>query len=127
MNTPAQSAAGLQHGTLHWTKVASLGVAIAISGNFSGWNYGLGVGGLGGYTRAVLGLSAGYMCGMAAGSALAVGAGLALTFIDAYASASVAVGGWQLKTAIMVAVIGLQLRGARDAVALTMVTGVVAV
>src|SRR5215471_13316883 len=45
---------GLQKGTLHWVNVASLGIAIAISGNFSGWNYGLGVGGLGGMAVAAV-------------------------------------------------------------------------
>ncbi|HVW68307.1 MAG TPA: amino acid permease [Steroidobacteraceae bacterium] len=161
MNTPVQPETGLQQGTLTWFKVASLGVAIAISGNFSGWNYGLGIGGLGGmfaaalamallffcltqcvaetaaalanevgfdgYTRAALGPSGGYMCGMAVAIALAVGAGLALSFIEAYASASMGFGGWELKAGIMIIVIALQLRGARDAVALTMVTGAVAV
>ena len=39
---------GLRQGTLSWPKVAALGTVIAISGGFSGWNYGLGLGGWGG-------------------------------------------------------------------------------
>jgi ethanolamine permease len=151
---------GLQKGSLHWVNVASLGIAIAISGNFSGWNYGLGIGGLGGmavaaaamavlffgltqcvaemaaslpgeagfdgYTRSALGPSAGFLCGMAVTIALAVGAGLAIAFIEAYASASLGIGGWPVKVATVVIVFGMQLRGARDAVSLTMITGFVA-
>ena len=45
----------LQTGSLGWMQIASLGVAIAISGNFSGWNYGLAAGGWGGmFIAAVL-------------------------------------------------------------------------
>ncbi len=44
----------LNAGALSWPKVAAMGVAIAISGNFVGWNYGLGVGGWGGMTTAAL-------------------------------------------------------------------------
>jgi ethanolamine permease len=161
MQSASQGAsAGLQKGLLHWVNVASLGIAIAISGNFSGWNFGLGVGGLGGmgvaaiamavlffgltqcvsemaasmpgeagfdgYTRAALGPSAGFLCGMSVAIALAVGAGLTLAFIEAYASASLGFGGWQIKVVTVAAVVGLQLRGARDAVSLTIVTGAVA-
>ena len=38
-------AATLERSALGWGRVAALGIAIAISGNFSGWNYGLAVGG----------------------------------------------------------------------------------
>ena len=44
----AAAPAKLKAGALHWLEVAALGIAIAISGNVSGWNYGLGVGGWGG-------------------------------------------------------------------------------
>ena len=159
-DTSQRTAGGLQKGTLHWVNVASLGIAIAISGNFSGWNFGLGVGGLGGmavaalamallfwgltqsvaemaaslpeaggfdgYARAALGPSAAFVCGMAVAIALAVGAGLTVAFIEAYARESLGWGGWPIKVVTVVAVIGLQLRGARDAVSLTMATGLVA-
>jgi ethanolamine permease len=62
MNTLSQPATGLRQGTLTWIKVASLGVAIAISGNFSGWNYGLGVGGLGGMLAAALAMALLFFC-----------------------------------------------------------------
>jgi ethanolamine permease len=154
------SNAGLQSGALTWTRVASLGVAIAISGNFSGWNYGLGVGGFGGmfvaalamaalffcltqclaevaaalpteagfdgYARFALGSTAGYVCGMSVAIALAIGGGLALSFIDAYAHASLGLHGWPVKVVLMATVIGLQLRGAHDAVSSSMIIGAVA-
>src|SRR6266850_2247532 len=44
----------LQIGALRWTRVAGLGVAIAVSGQFSGWNYGLTAGGWGGLVVAAL-------------------------------------------------------------------------
>jgi ethanolamine permease len=44
----------LQVGALRWTRVAGLGVAIAVSGQFSGWNYGLTAGGWGGLVVAAL-------------------------------------------------------------------------
>ena len=44
----------LQTGTLGLLRVAGLGIAIAISGQFSGWNYGLEVGGWGGLMSAAL-------------------------------------------------------------------------
>ncbi len=47
----------LQKGSLGALKVAALGVAIAISGNFSGWNYGLGLGGWGGMLVAALAMA----------------------------------------------------------------------
>ncbi len=52
----------LQTGTLGWVKVASIGIAIAISGNFSGWNYGLAIGGWGGMFAAALAMSALFFC-----------------------------------------------------------------
>jgi ethanolamine permease len=41
----AATAATLERSALDWRRVAALGIAIAISGNFSGWNYGLAVSG----------------------------------------------------------------------------------
>jgi len=49
--------ATLKAGSLHWLQVAALGIAIAISGNVSGWNYGLGVGGWGGMLIAALAMA----------------------------------------------------------------------
>ncbi len=39
------SASALDRSALDWRRVSALGIAIAISGNFAGWNYGLAVGG----------------------------------------------------------------------------------
>jgi ethanolamine permease len=162
-DSPAEISAApatLKAGSLHWLQVAALGIAIAISGNVSGWNYGLGVGGWGGmllaalamavlflcltqtlaelaaalpevggfdgYVRRALGPTAAYLAGMSVGIALAVGAGLAVSFSEAYMSAWLGVGGWPVKLAFLVCVMGLQLRGASEAVGLTVAVGVTA-
>src|SRR5712671_3844211 len=60
MSVPDGGAAAegtLKKGSLGWINVAALGAAIAISGNFSGWNYGLGVGGWGGMLVAAVGMA----------------------------------------------------------------------
>jgi len=152
--------ATLKAGALHWLQVSALGIAIAISGNVSGWNYGLGVGGWGGmflaalamavlflcltqslaelaaalpeaggfdgYVRRALGPTAAYLTGMSVAIALAVGAGLAVSFSEAYVSAWLGFGGWPVKLAFLVFVMGLQLRGASEAVGLTVAVGVAA-
>jgi ethanolamine permease len=41
----ATATATLERSALDWRRVSALGIAIAISGNFSGWNYGLAVSG----------------------------------------------------------------------------------
>jgi ethanolamine permease len=161
--TPVPAADGpakLKAGSLHWLQVAALGIAIAISGNVSGWNYGLGVGGWGGmliaalamavlflcltqslaelaaalpdaggfdgYVRRALGPTAAYLAGMSVAIALAVGAGLAVSFSEAYVSAWLGFGGWPVKLAFLIVVMGLQLRGASEAVGLTVAVGVTA-
>ncbi len=152
--------ATLKAGSLHWLQVAALGIAIAISGNVSGWNYGLAVGGWGGmliaalamavlflcltqslaelaaalpeaggfdgYVRRTLGPTPAYLAGMSVAIALAVGAGLAISFSEAYVSAWLGLGGWPIKIAFLVIVMGLQLRGASEAVGLTVAVGVAA-
>lgn len=47
---------------LHWLAVAGLGVAFAISGSFSGWNAGLGLGGWGGMMLASVSMAIFYLC-----------------------------------------------------------------
>jgi ethanolamine permease len=44
----------LKSGALGWANVAGLGIAIAISGQFSGWNFGLAAGGWGGILTAAI-------------------------------------------------------------------------
>jgi ethanolamine permease len=156
----AAEPATLKVGALNWLQVSALGIAIAISGNVSGWNYGLGVGGWGGmflaaiamavlffcltqslaelaaalpdaggfdgYVRRALGPTAAYLTGMSVALALAVGAGLAVSFSEAYVLAWLGVGGWPVKLAFIVFVMGLQLRGASEAVGLTVAVGVAA-
>src|ERR1700735_1802190 len=153
--------ATLKAGSLHWLQVAALGIAIAISGNVSGWNYGLGVGGWGGmliaalamavlflcltqslaelaaalpeaggfdgYVRQALGPTAAYLAGMSVAIALAVGAGLAISFGEAYVSAWLGVGGWPGQLALLVIVLGPQVGGASEAVGLTVGVGLGAV
>jgi ethanolamine permease len=152
--------ATLKVGALHWLQVAALGIAIAISGNVAGWNYGLAIGGWGGmliaalamavlfwcltqtlaelaaalpdaggfdgYVRRALGPAAAYLTGTSVAIALAIGAGLAISFGEAYASAWLGYGGWPIKVAILVIVMGPQLRGASEAVGLTVGIGVTA-
>ena len=152
--------ATLKAGALHWLQVSALGIAIAISGNVAGWNYGLGVGGWGGmflaalamallfwcltqslaelaaalpdaggfdgYVRRALGPTAAYLTGMSVAIALAVGAGLAISFGEAYVSAWLGVGGWPIKFALLVIVMGPQLRGASETAWLTSAVGVTA-
>jgi ethanolamine permease len=159
-DTPAgieAAPAALKAGALHWLQVAVLGIAIAISGNAAGWNYGLAVGGWGGmliaalamavlfwcltqtlaelaaafpqtggfdgYVRHALGPAGAYLTGMSVAIALAVGAGLAISFGEAYVSAWLGTGGWPVKIAILVLVMGPQLRGASEAVGLTVLVG----
>jgi len=156
----AAAPATLKAGALHWLQVSALGIAIAISGNVAGWNYGLGVGGWGGmllaalamallfwcltqslaelaaavpeaggfdgYVRRALGPTAAYLTGMSVAIALAVGAGLAISFGEAYVSAWLGVGGWPVKLALLVLVMGPQLRGASEAVGLTVAVGLAA-
>jgi ethanolamine permease len=63
---------------------------------------------------------------MSVAIALAVGAGLAVSFSEAYVSAWLGFGGWPVKLVFLVIVIGLQLRGASEAVGLTVAVGVTA-
>ena len=151
----------LKPGSLSWPKVAALGVAIAISGDFVGWNYGLAVGGWGGmmlaalamivlfwcltqclaelaaampeaggfdhYARRALGPGAGFLAGMAVAIALAVGAGLAMSFAQGYTQSMFGLGGWGMKLGLLAIVVGLQLRGAHEAGGITLLIGVVTV
>ena len=151
----------LKPGTLSWPKVAALGVAIAISGDFVGWNYGLAVGGWGGmmlaamamivlfwcltqclaelaaampegggfdhYARRALGPGAGFLAGMAVAIALAVGAGLAMSFVQGYTQSMFGLGGWGIKLGLLAVVVGLQLRGAHEAGGITLLIGVLTV
>lgn len=151
----------LKSGALGWANVAGLGVAIAISGQFSGWNFGLASGGWGGllvaallmavfylcysqcvaelaaampsaggfetYCRRAFGLSAGYVVGMSVLVALAIAIGVVGNFTAAYAKSVFGIGAVEMKAALIVVVLLLQLRGARDAVGVTMVVGFIAV
>lgn len=51
------SASTLERSALGWTRASALGIAIAISGNFAGWNYGLAVGGWEGMLIAALAMA----------------------------------------------------------------------
>lgn len=165
MNADSPSAvgdsSGLRHGALGWHQVAALGIAIAISGNTAGWNYGLAVGGWGGMLLAATAMlvlflcltqalaelaaalpaaggfdgfvrrsfrpSAAYLAGMSVAVALSVGAGLAVSFTEAYLSGWTGIHGWGVKLLIVAVVLLLQLRGAQEAVGLTAVVGLAAI
>jgi len=158
---PQPNNRSLQAGALGWTRVAGLGVAIAISGQFSGWNYGLTAGGWGGLVAAALitglfylgftqciaelaaampsaggfetycqrafGVTAGYMVGMSVLLALAIAIGVVADFTAAYAKSVFGVDVWLSKLVLFLGVMALQLRGAREAVAVTMCVGVIAI
>jgi ethanolamine permease len=160
MDAQAAGKPALKKGALSWIQVASLGVAIAISGNFAGWNFGLGVGGFGGmllaalamvalfvcltqclaelavalpegggfdfYARRALGPAYGFLAGTSVAIALAVGAGLGISFAEAYISDLVGLSGWWVKLGLLALVIGLQLRGAEEAGSFTMIVGAIA-
>jgi ethanolamine permease len=153
----AATATALERSALDWRRVSALGIAIAISGNFSGWNYGLAVSGWSSmlidavamgvmffalaqclaelaaafpegagfdhYVRAGFGPAAGWICGLSLAVALAIGTGLAASFSSAYFQALTGMGGWPVKLAMFVVIIGLQLRGAREVAGLTVLTG----
>ncbi len=63
---------------------------------------------------------------MSVAVALAVGTGLAASFSEAYTAAVLGVGGWAVKLGLFVVVISLQLRGAAEAVGLTLAVGIAA-
>ena len=52
----------LQKGSAGWLQLAGLGVAIVISGDFAGWNYGLALGGWGGMLVAAMLMAIMYLC-----------------------------------------------------------------
>ena len=151
----------LQPEALGWLKVAGLGIAIALSGQFSGWNYGLASGGWGGLLAAALltglfylgftqcvaelaaampsaggfetychkafGSGAGYLVGMSVLVALAVAIGVVANFTAAYGASVFGTGPALIKAALFAVVLVLQWRGAREAVGITMVVGLIAV
>ena len=160
-NNLSSDASTLKRGSVTWPKAAALGVAIAVSGSFAGWNYGLAAGGWGGmlvavlatgllffcltqavaelsaampesagfdaYVGTALGPVAGFLAGICVALGLAVGTGLALSFTAAYTEGMFGVGGWAIKGSLLVIVLLLHLRGAREATGLTMVVGGIAV
>lgn len=142
---------------LKWIHVAGLGVAFAISGSFSGWNVGLGLGGWSGMLAAAvlmacfylclsqcvaelgaahpqaqgmdsyagygLGRAGSYFAGMSCAAAVGITAGAGVSFIEAYCLPVLGLGGWTFKLALIVLLIAVQLRGAREAMSLTTVGG----
>lgn len=62
MTNPIGDAGALKRGSVTWRKAAALGVAIAISGSFAGWNYGLAAGGWGGMLVAALATGLLFFC-----------------------------------------------------------------
>jgi ethanolamine permease len=79
------------------------------------------------YVREILGPVAGFVAGVCVALGLAVGTGLAFTFTAAYTEGMFGVGGWPVKGALLVALLAVHLRGAKEAVGFTMLVGAVAV
>lgn len=151
----------LKSGKLGVVQIAALGVSLVIVGQFTGWNFGLPVGGLGGmmaaacivlgmyvglsgcvlelatamssaggthtYGRVAFGPLAGYLAGMSVLLALTLGVGIVAEFIAAYARSVFGFGGWSLKIVLVTVVVGIHIRGAREASGFTVLTSVVAV
>jgi len=61
-NIGLHAGAGPDKPGLKWINVTGLGIAFAISGNFSGWNFGLAIGGWGGMLIASLIMACFYFC-----------------------------------------------------------------
>ncbi|MFD7011109.1 ethanolamine permease [Rhodococcus jostii] len=73
----------LRSGSAGWVLLAGLGVSYVVSGDYSGWNFGLAEGGFGGLTIAVVIIAAMYLClvlGMAELSSALPAAGGGYTF-----------------------------------------------
>jgi len=161
-STESNGRADASPSKLRWINVAGLGIAFAVSGSFSGWNVGLGLGGWGGMLIAAvvmacfylgltqciaelaaacpgqvegmdslagigLGASGRFFAGVSIAIAVGAAVGAGATFIEAYCQSVFGIGGTMLKLALIAAVIGMQLRGAREAVSLTMAGGFVSV
>lgn len=94
--------------------LAELAVAIPEAGGFEG------------YVARAFGPTFSWLAGMSVAIALAVGAGLAVSFCEAYVSSWLGVGGWPVKLAVLALVTALQLRGAEEAVGLTAAVGIAA-
>lgn len=61
LETTAQPSARLKQGSFNWVVLAGLGVSFVISGDFAGWQFGLGSGGRGGLFCALLIVAVLYM------------------------------------------------------------------
>ena len=79
------------------------------------------------YVREVLGPVAGFVAGIYEALGLAVGTGLALSFTAAYTEGMFGIGGWPFKGALLVVLLLLHMRGAREAVGFTMLVGAIAI
>ena len=67
----------LKSGSAGWLLLAGLGVSYVISGDYSGWNFGLAEGGFGGLAIAAIVIAAMYLLGIVAAGVQAA-AGMAL-------------------------------------------------
>ncbi|MCO5397614.1 APC family permease [Ralstonia soli] len=78
---------------LKWVNVAGLGVAFAVSGNFSGWNMGLGIGGWGGMLLAALLMACFYLCLVQCVAELAAACPVEADGMDSFAAIGLGNGG----------------------------------
>ncbi len=78
------------------------------------------------YVGAVLGPTAGFLSGVSVALGLAVGTGLAVSFTAAYTEGMLGIGGWPVKASLLGVVFLLHMRGAKEAVGLTMAVGAIA-
>jgi ethanolamine permease len=79
--------------------------------------------GMDSYAGYGLGRAGSYFAGMSCAVAVGVTAGAGVSFIEAYCLPVLGLGGWPFKLALIVFMIAIQLRGAREAMSLTTVGG----
>src|SRR5688572_10314638 len=102
------SSVQLKSGALGWANVAGLGIAIAISGQFSGWNFGLAGGGWGGILAAAVLTADSYLgytpCVAALAAAMRTGGRLETSWRRAFGVSGGYVGGMSVLSALALAI-----------------------
>jgi ethanolamine permease len=79
--------------------------------------------GMDSYAGYGLGRAGAYFAGMSCAVAVGMTAGAGVSFIEAYCMPVLGLGGWSFKLALIVFLIAIQLRGAREAMSLTTIGG----
>ncbi|MCO6058824.1 amino acid permease [Pseudomonas sp. MOB-449] len=83
-------------------------------------------GGVFAYAQSAFGPFVGYLVGSACALALTIGTGAAATFVASYMESVFGFGGWPVKLALFVLIIGIHIRGVGEALGLTLLAGAIA-